>query len=277
MLLSRPRQRIGLHIGEALHRLDHAFLVAEPGILDAAERRHLDAIARHFPDIDGADFQLVDEARDVVEPVGADARREPVGGRIRNADHLRDVVRAADDRDDRAERLLAHQFAVVRHVVDDGRRIERALPVVAVQQLRALLPPHRSTRRSNSFAAPSWITVPTSVAGSIGSPAFSFFALASTQLGKFVRDLLDHEDALHRRAALAGVLGRAGDRKLGRLVEVGVLHDDQRIVAAELQHDAPIAGLVGDVLADLHRAGERDQVAVRVGDHGIAHGRTDCR
>ena len=62
-----------------------------------------------------------------------------------------------------------------------------------------------------------------------------------------------HQDALHRRAALAGVLGRAGDRKLGRLVEVGVLHDDQRIVAAELQHDAPVAGLVGDELADLHR------------------------
>src|SRR4029077_2574647 len=71
--LGRPRQRIGLHIGEALHRLDHAFLVAEPGILDAAERRHLDAIARHFPYVDGADVEFVDEARDVVEPVGADA------------------------------------------------------------------------------------------------------------------------------------------------------------------------------------------------------------
>ena len=28
------------------------------------------------------------------------------------------------------------------------------------------------------------------------------------------------------------------DRELGRLVEVGILHDDQRIVAAELEHDA---------------------------------------
>ena len=32
-----------------------------------------------------------------------------------------------------------HQFAVVRHVINHGRRIERALPVVSVQELRALL------------------------------------------------------------------------------------------------------------------------------------------
>ena len=95
--------------------------------------------------------------------------------------------------------------------------------------------------------------------------------LGKHQLGELVRDLVHDENALHRRAALAGVLRRAGDRKLGRLVEVGVLHDDQRIVAAKLQHDPPIAGLVGDVLAHLHRAGEGNQLAIRVRDHGVAH------
>ena len=36
-----PGQRVGLQVGEALHRFLHAFLVAEPRILDAAERRQL--------------------------------------------------------------------------------------------------------------------------------------------------------------------------------------------------------------------------------------------
>jgi chromosome condensin MukBEF ATPase and DNA-binding subunit MukB len=62
----------------------------------------------------------------------------PDGG-IGDADHLRDVIRAADDGNDRPERFLAHQLAIVRHLVDHGRRIKRALPVVAVQQHGALL------------------------------------------------------------------------------------------------------------------------------------------
>ena len=43
---SLPRQRVRLDVGEALHRFLHAFLVAEPGILDAAEGRELEPIAR---------------------------------------------------------------------------------------------------------------------------------------------------------------------------------------------------------------------------------------
>src|SRR5882762_2350437 len=85
---SEPRHRVGLDVGEALHRLEHAFLVAEAGILDAAEGRHFDAIARHFPDIDGADLQLVDEAGDVVQPVGADARRHAIGGAVGHPDRV---------------------------------------------------------------------------------------------------------------------------------------------------------------------------------------------
>src|SRR6266571_2658193 len=98
ILSRRPGQRIGLHVGEALHRLDDALLVAEAGVLDAAERRHLDAVARHFPDVDRTHFQLVDEAGDVVEPAGAHAGRQPVGGRIGHADDGGYVVGAADQR-----------------------------------------------------------------------------------------------------------------------------------------------------------------------------------
>ena len=41
-----PRQAESLEVGEALHRFLHAFLVAQPRVLDAAEGRELQAVAR---------------------------------------------------------------------------------------------------------------------------------------------------------------------------------------------------------------------------------------
>src|SRR5450432_416516 len=81
-----PGKRISLHVGKAFHRLEHAFLVAETGILDPTEGRHLDAIARDLPDVDRANLELLHETRDVVEPVGADAGGEAIGRRIGDAD-----------------------------------------------------------------------------------------------------------------------------------------------------------------------------------------------
>ena len=49
-----PRQRVRLRVGEALHRLLHAFLVAESGVLDAAERRQLEAVAGDLADVDAS-------------------------------------------------------------------------------------------------------------------------------------------------------------------------------------------------------------------------------
>src|SRR3546814_14752792 len=72
LITSPPRQRKRLHVGVALHRLDDAFLVAEAGVLDAAEGRHLDAVAGHFPDVHGAD----PEAEDV--EIGSTSGREIV-------------------------------------------------------------------------------------------------------------------------------------------------------------------------------------------------------
>ena len=90
-------------------------------------------------------------------------------------------------------------------MVDDGGRKERAAAVVAVQQLGTVLCDGLADAVLEQVAARSWITVPTSVSGSRGSPALSFFALAST-LDEGVGDALDHDDALHRRAALARIL-----------------------------------------------------------------------
>ena len=51
---------------------------------------------------------------------------------------------------------------------------------------------------------------------------FDQLGLFQDQWHEAVGDRLLAEDALHRGAALAGILGGAGHRKLRRLVEVGV-------------------------------------------------------
>src|SRR3974377_538842 len=66
-----PGQRVGLGVAEALHRLQHAFLVAQAGVLDGAARRHLQAITRDLAYIDAADMQLLHKSCDQVDAIGA--------------------------------------------------------------------------------------------------------------------------------------------------------------------------------------------------------------
>ena len=77
------------------------------------------------------------------------------------------------------------------------------------------------------------------------------------------------QDPAHARAVLAlRGAGAEGDDHRDGGVEVGVLEDDRRRLAAELEHaalDLRTADLA-DLLADLGGAGERDHVDVRVGD-----------
>src|SRR5262245_58128752 len=126
---SGPGQRVGLQVGEALHRLEHALLVAQPGVLDPSERRALEAIARHLADVDRTDLEPVHEARDPVEAIRADGRREPVRGRVGDADGLLDVAEA-DDRRHRAEGLARHELAVGGHAVHHGGAVEGAAALV---------------------------------------------------------------------------------------------------------------------------------------------------
>ena len=71
-------------------------------------------------------------------------------------------------------------------------------------------------------------------------------------LGELRRDVLVHDHALDRHADLALVHERAERRRVHRVLDVGVVEHDQRVLAAEL--DAALleqpAGLRRDLLAD---------------------------
>src|SRR5690349_1746429 len=53
-----PRQRKCFHVTEIFDRFDHAFLDAQPAVLDSSERRILDAKPWNFVHIDRAAFEF---------------------------------------------------------------------------------------------------------------------------------------------------------------------------------------------------------------------------
>ena len=81
-------------------------------------------------------------------------------------------------------------------------------------------------------------------------------------------ELVDDDEPLGRVAGLAGVVEARGDGGLDGRVEVVGAEQDERVRAAELEHDllevAP--GDLGDGRAGALRAGQRDALHARVGD-----------
>jgi len=52
-----------------------------------------------------------------------------------------------------------------------------------------------------------------------------------------------NHDALHADAALSGLIERAEDESLDRVVNVGIMIDDARRIAAEFEDDFFLAGI----------------------------------
>ena len=73
-------------------------------------------------------------------------------------------------------------------------------------------------------------------------------------------------------ALLPGRPERARIRRLHRPADVGVLGDDQRVVAAELELHAlaEACGLLAHAVPDGNRAGEGDRAHARVGEQRLA-------
>ena len=71
---------------------------------------------------------------------------------------------------------------------------------------------------------------------------------AGEPVAERVVDRVEDDDPARRRAALAGVRERRGDRPFDGAVEVGVVADDERVLAAQLHHRLrePAARGLGD-------------------------------
>src|SRR5690606_13349221 len=86
-------------------------------------------------------------------------------------------------------------------------------------------------------------------------------------LGEGLLDASLDEDALHADAVLPAVDDAAANAARRRVVEIGVLGDDHRAVAAELERDLLAPGDVLDVPADLRATGEADHREAFVAHH----------
>ena len=116
---------------------------------------------------------------------------------------------------------------------------------------------------------------PIVVPSTVPAPTFSRPTFAGELLDELVGDRLVDVEALDGEAGLAAVEEAADARRADGGVDVGVVEDDHRIGAAELERHALHAsrGELGDVLSDRRRPGERDLRDSRVGDEGLAEHR----
>ena len=176
------------------------------------------------------------------------------------------------DPGDRAERLLAAHRHRRGHAREHRRLEEGPAELVAGAaevQLRPTLErvARRGARPSPSAAAS--ISGPTFTSGSVPAPTASRVDRPDQLLEELVVDAVLDEDPVRGDAGLAGVAVLAEDRARDRLVDVGVVEDDERRVAAELERDLlqPGRALGHQQLPDLIRAGEAELADERARGH----------
>ena len=202
--------------------------------------------------------------------VGDQAVLGVVGGRDRLV-----LGGEARDRRHRAEDLLAQHPGArrARRRRPSARRSSRARPRAPRRRGPCAPLPDRVLHQL-ARPSPRWsssISGPTCDAG-IGAAADLQLAHARGQpLGEVARDRLGHVEAVGARAGLAAVAHLREQRALDGGVEVGVLEDQERRVAAELHRDAQdlLGALLDELLADLGRAGEGELARPRVLDHRL--------
>ena len=191
----------------------------------------------------------------------------PYGVSFASLDGLVLGADAVDDRD-RAEELLAVRVVVGRDVGQHGAGEEVALALAAGDERRAagdgalqlvLEPVGRGRRGERAHRRVGRGRIARLDGGDGGRQ------LVDERLVEVVGD----DEALGRVAGLAGVLEARRDGRLDDVVEVVGAEQDERIGAAQLEHDLlqVAAGDLGDGRAGALRAGHRHALHARVGDH----------
>ena len=244
---------------------------ADPGGLPASERRGRVGVGGRGVPLQDAGLRRVGKrSRHGPGPAKSAATR-PCRTPLASCERLLEAARALDD-EQRAERLLLHDRALVRRTDDDRRRMPGARapaapPACGVTSRAppASAPAPRGPRATRSRAS-SETSGPTSVAGSSGSPQRSAAVAASSRSQELVEERRVDDDAPVRRAALARRRRRRrGPRASPAAVEVRARPDDRGVVAAELrlERDPPPRADLLRRPARRRRAGERDRVDAR--------------
>src|SRR5436190_14896623 len=266
-----------LPLGEDVERGLTGFAVAVAGVLGPAEREmHLGA-DRPRVDVRDPGLEVAHRAEGRVHVAGEDRRRKPELDPVRDADRLVDILHA-DQRGGGPEDLLLRDPHPGVDVTEDRRPVEVAVaePVAAGhlaagQELGALVLPDRRVRVD--FLERALVDHRADVDAFLpaGAETQLLGGLDEARLQLLVGAFLD-DHARGRGAALAGGAEGRPENPLDRELEIGVLEDDDRILAAQLEVDVlqVVGGVPHHLDAGLARASERDHGHVRMADEPVA-------
>src|SRR4051812_48448927 len=271
---------VGLDV-DALVEAEFGVRAAEAGVLDAAPGALAGAVAEGV--VVDPDHPRLDPPRDAGAPLavlGPDRGAEAELGVVGKVDRLLLGV-DDDDRQHRAEDLLAHDPHLVGDAGEDGGGdVAAALEPGRIDRAAAALGRAGSDRILDQVDDDP-VLVLGGHRADLGVPLDrvadpELLGLADHALDEAVGNVAHHVDALDPRAGLAGVGEAAPDGAGDGVVEVGVGADDHRVLAAELEHRALEVACthLADLAADVHRAGEEDLAdagaAERVADPAAA-------
>src|SRR4051812_14887847 len=245
----------------------HRQVLAVARLLEPAVR-HLRRERDVVVDPHGPEPQRVGDAQGAAHVARPHGRREAVRRPVAPGDRLV-LVGELLDGDDRAEDLALDHLVVLLEVGDDGRLEEEAGQVGLAAPGHDLRVRRRALEEAlDALALAGRVQRPEVRVGRAHVAHHVALRLVGEAVDDVVVDLAGGEHARRGGAVLAGVVvADAGDRLEDR-VEVDVVEDDDRRLAAELEVDAleGLGGVLGDPLARLDRAGERDDVDAGVLD-----------
>ena len=195
---------------------------------------------------------------------------EPIGRVVDQRDRLLVGVER-DHGGDRGEDLLAPQVGVGRDVDHDRRPVEQALRATALDDPRAGC--ERRVEHLLGAVALGLVdhrAEPDAVVGGIADRDRG--GALGQRLDVAVEQRAGDDVAAGGDAGLALIVIRRPRADHRRVLDVGVVEHDQRVVTAELERAVlePAAGDLGDRPAGPRRAGEVDHRDLRVGDERLA-------
>src|SRR5207248_10114298 len=231
-----------LPLGEDVERGLARLAVTVAGVLRAAERQVHFGPDRPRVDVRDPGHEVAHRAEGLVHVTGEDRRREPVADSVRDAHRLVEVAHG-DERRRRAEDLLLRDPHPRLDVAEDRRPVVEAVaePVAARhlaagEQARALVLPDLRVRVDLLERALVDDRADVGVVLPAGPEPHLLRSGDELRLQRVVDALLD-DDATRGGAALAGGAEGRPDDPVDGEVEVGVVEDDDGVLAAELEVD----------------------------------------
>ena len=179
---------------------------------------------------------------------------EPVRRVVDERERLLEAADAVEDRD-RAEQLRRRRSPrPARH--PRGRRRDATSPADRAAR--------RHDARSPASPAGDRAEHALQLASLITGPVGSSRARPRARVAELLVDRVEDDDPAGRRAALARVRERRGQRPGDGAVEIGVVADDERVLAAELEADLrePPPSRLVDPAPGRRRAREADEIDV---------------